>query len=67
MGSESENSKKIKWRRQVEKSVKKVGLKNEEAADRIRWGEGVRTIAKGMKCIQPPFTTRKKTDETGRW
>ena len=38
---------KMTWRRQVEESVKKVGLKIEEAADRTRWREGVRAIAKG--------------------
>ena len=32
---------KMTWKRQVEESVKKVGLKIEEAADRTRWREGV--------------------------
>ena len=36
---------KITWKRQVEKRVKKVGLKIEEAADQTRWREGVRAIA----------------------
>ena len=36
---------KMTWRRQVEESVKKVGLKIEEAADKTRWREGVRAIA----------------------
>ena len=40
---------KLTWRRQVEESVKKVGLKIEEAADRTRWREGVRAIAEGMR------------------
>ena len=52
---------KMTWKRQVEKSVKKVGLKIEEAADRTRWREGVRAIAEGMRCIRPPSVTRKKT------
>ena len=39
---------KMTWRRQVEESVEKVGLKVEEAADRTRWREGVRAIAEGM-------------------
>ena len=51
---------KITWKRQVEESVKKVGLKIEEAADRTRWREGVRAIAEGMRCIRPPSVTRKK-------
>ena len=48
------------WKRQVEESVKKVGLKIEEAADGTRWREGVRAVAEGMMCIRPPLVTRKK-------
>ena len=48
------------WRRQVEESVKKVGLKIEEAADQMRWREGVRAITEEMRCIRPPSATRKK-------
>ena len=51
---------KMTWRRQVEESEKKVGLKIEEAADRTSRREGVRAIAKGMRCIQP--VTKKNTD-----
>ena len=47
------------WRRQVEESVKKVGLKIEEAADRTTWREGVRAIAEGMTCTRPPIVTGK--------
>ena len=53
---------KLTWRRQVEESVKKVGLKIEEAGDRTRWREGVRAIAEGMRCIRPPSGTRRKPD-----
>ena len=53
---------KITWRRQVEESEEKVGLKIEEAADRTRWREGVRAIAEGMRCIWPPLVTRKEPD-----
>ena len=53
---------KLTWRRQVEESVKKVGLKIEEAGDRTRWREGVRAIAQGMRCIRPPLGTRRKPD-----
>ena len=53
---------KVTWKRQVEESVKKVGLKIEEAADRTRWREEVRAIAEGMRCIRPPSVTRKKTN-----
>ena len=50
---------KLTWRRQVEESVKKVGLNIEEAGDRTRWREGVRAIAERMRCIRPPSGTRK--------
>ena len=30
---------KMTWKRQMEESMKKVGLKTEEAADRTRWRE----------------------------
>ena len=53
---------KMTWSGQVKENVKKVGLKIEEAADRTRWREGVRAIAEGMKCIQPPSVTRRKPD-----
>ena len=53
---------KLTWRRQVEESVKKVGLKIEEAADRTRWRESVSAIAEGMRCIRPPSRTRRKPD-----
>ena len=53
---------KMTRRRQVEERVKKVGLKTEEAADRTRWREGVRAIAEGMRCIQPPSETGRKPD-----
>ena len=53
---------KMTWKRQVEESVKKAGLRIEEAADRTRWREGVRAIAEGMRCIRPPSVTKKKTN-----
>ena len=56
---------KVTWKRQVEESVKKVGLKVEEAADRTRWREGVRAIMEGMRCIRPPLVMRKNRIKTG--
>ena len=53
---------KMTWRKQVEESVKEVGLRIEEAGDQTRWREGVRAIAEGMRCIRPPLGTRKKPD-----
>ena len=55
----------LRCRRQVEGSVKKIGLKIEKAADRTRWREGVKAIAEGIECIWPPSVTRKKGIETG--
>ena len=56
---------KMTWRRQVEESEKKVGLKIEEVPDRTRWREGMRAITEGMRCIEPFSVTRKKPD--GNW
>ena len=53
---------KLTWRRQVKESVKKVGLKIEEAEDRTTWREGVRAIVEGMRCIWPPSGKRRKSD-----
>ena len=50
---------KMTWRRQVEESVKKFGLKIKEVADRTRCREGVRAIAEEMRCIPLPLMTRK--------
>ena len=59
-GQRERGGPKMTWKRQVEESVKKVGLKIEEAADRTRSREEVRAIAEGMRCIRPPSVTRKK-------
>ena len=53
------------WKRQVEESMKKIGLRVEEATDRARWREGVRAIAEGMRCIRPPSETRKNRIKIG--
>ena len=47
------------WKRQVEESLKKIGLRVKEATDRARWREGVRVIAEGMRYIRPLSGTRK--------
>ena len=60
IGKRKRGRPKMTWRRQVEESVEKVGLKIEEVADRTRWKEGVRAIAEGMRCIRPPLVTRKE-------
>ena len=61
-GKRKQGWQKMTWRKQVGESVKEVGLKIEEAADRTRWREGVRAIAEGMRYIRPPSGTRKKPD-----
>ena len=61
-GQRKRGRSKMTWRRHVEESVKKVGLKIKEAADRARWREGVRAIAEGIRCIRSPSVTLEKTD-----
>ena len=61
-GKRKQGRSKVTWRRQVEESGKKVGLKIEEARDRTRWKERVREIAEGMRSIRPPSATRRKPD-----
>ena len=53
------------WKRQVEESLKKIGLRVDEAADRARWRERVRTIAEAMRYIRPPSNTRKNRYKIG--
>ena len=52
-------------KRQVEESLKKIGLTVEKATDRARWREGVRAIAERMRCIRPPSNTRKNQIKIG--
>ena len=52
-------------KREVEKSLKKIGLIMEEATDRARWREGVRAIAERMRYIRPPSNTRKNRIKIG--
>ena len=56
---------KMTWRRQVVESMKKVGLKIEEVADRTRWRKGVRSIAEGMRVSGHRRWRGKKRSETG--
>ena len=56
---------KMTWKRQVEESVKEVGLKIAEATDQTKWREGVRAIAEGMRCIRSSSVTRKNRIKTG--
>ena len=47
----------IKRRKQVEGSVRRIGLKKEDAADRCRRREGVRSVAEVVGCIRPTPVT----------
>ena len=47
----------MKRRKQVEESMRRIGLKKEDAADRCKWREGVRRVAEVMGCIWPPPVT----------
>ena len=44
---------------QVEENVNKIGLKDDEAANRTRWKEGVRVISERMRCVRLPSTKTK--------
>ena len=57
-GQQKQGRPKQIWRRPVEASVKRNGMEVEEVANRPRWREGVRTIAEGMRCIQPLLVIR---------
>ena len=50
----------MKSREQFEGNIKRIGLKKKDAADRCRWREGVRRVAKVVGCIRLlPFTRNK--------
>ena len=50
---------KMKWSEQVEGNMRRIGLRKEDAADRCRWKESVRRVAKVVRYIRPPSFTRK--------
>ena len=50
---------KTKWRKQVEESMRRIGLKKEDVADRCRWREGVGRVSEIIRCIRPPPYTGK--------
>ena len=49
------------WKRQVEESIKTVGLKKEDALDRAKWKEGAKLIAPGVRCIRATLINGDKT------
>ena len=64
-GQQKRGRPKQTWKRQVKESLKKIGLKVEEATDRARWRERVRAIAEGTRCIRPPSDTKKNRIKIG--
>ena len=44
-GTRKEGRPKKSWRRVVEEECKRVGLRREDALNRVRWRDGVRMIA----------------------
>ena len=59
MGWESEEGQSRHRGDKLEESVMRIGLAVEKDANRIRWREGVRAIAGGMRCIRPPSVKGK--------
>ena len=50
------------WKRQVEQHINQIGLKREEAIDRMKWCYGVYELSISKRCIRPPALTRRKPD-----
>ena len=59
MGCESEEGQSSHRGDKLEESVTRIGLAVEKDANRIRWREGKRAIAEGMRCIRPPSVKGK--------
>ena len=55
-GKRKQSRPRMKWREQVEGSMRRIRLKK-DAADRCRWREGVRRVAKVVGSIRPPSVT----------
>ena len=56
-GKHKQGRPRMKWRKQVKESMRRIGLKKEDIADQHRWREGVRRVAEVVGCIQPPPVT----------
>ena len=64
-GQQKRGRPKQTWKRQVEESLKKIGLRVEEVTDHARWREGMKAIGEGMRSIRPPSDTRKNRIKVG--
>ena len=51
-GKRKQGRPRMKWREQVEGSMRKIGLKKEDAADQCKWREVVRRVAEIVGCIR---------------
>ena len=45
-GKRKQGRPKMKWRKQIKGSIRRIGLKKENAADQYRWREGVGRVRK---------------------
>ena len=61
-GKHKQGRPRMKWREQIEKSMRRIGLRKEDVADRCRWKEGVKRVAQVVRCIWPPSVTEDKPD-----
>ena len=61
-GKRKQGRPRMKWREQVERSMRRIGLKKKDAADRCRRRKGVRRVAEVVGCIRPPPVTGIKPD-----
>ena len=50
------------WKRQVEGRTNQIGLKREDAIDRVKWRNGVYKLSRSTRGIQPPALTQTKPD-----
>ena len=49
----------MKWREQVEESMKRIGLRKKDVIDWYRWREGVGRVTEVVRCIWLPLSTGK--------
>ena len=52
----------MKWREQMEGSMRRISLRKEDVADQCRWRKGVKRVAQVVRCIRPPPVTADKPD-----
>ena len=58
-GKRKQGGPKIKWREQIERSMRRIDLKKEDAADRCRWRKGARIVAEVFIIIIFFFIDKK--------